>query len=193
MRHLLEEAPKTWEQGKFAEDIRQLDADAREFFQHHFYANSLGATKAAIARRLHALIAIPTFRRMFTAGSNVLDLYSETQERGSIILVNTNQQLLGRDGYVLFGRYVVARTMAAMLERANIPMRARRPTQLIIDEAAPYFDVSLDDLLTQVRQDGLTLLRLPVSPGLGAGEWSPRRTRRRSSPYAHQSFLLSRS
>jgi len=156
LRRLLEEAPRSWELSGFADDIRNLDQDAQDFFKFHFYSDSLKATKAGIARRLHALIAIPTFRRMFTAGSNVLDLYTETQERGSIILVNTNQQLLGRDGYLLFGRYVVARVMAAMLERAHIRDHTRRrTTHLIIDEAAPYFDDSFDDLLTQVRQYGL--------------------------------------
>ncbi len=157
LRHLLEENPPRadWTQSRFADDIRQLDQDSREFFERHFFSESLRATKGAIARRLHSLIAIPTFQRMFTAGSNALDLYSETQEKGSIVLVNTNQQLLGRDGYVLFGRYIVARTFAAMLERAQIAQHERRTTHLIIDEAAPYFDDSFDDLLTQVRQYGL--------------------------------------
>jgi hypothetical protein len=156
LRRLLEESPKHWEQSSFGDDIRALDQDARDFFQHHFYSDSLKTTRASIARRLHALIAIPTFRRMFTAGSNALDLYTETQDRGRTILVNTNQRLLGRDGYVLFGRYIVARTMAAMLERSHIrDHRERRTTHLIIDEAAPYFDQSFDDLLTQVRQYGL--------------------------------------
>lgn len=157
LRLLLEENPKpTWERSKFADDIRKLDSDARDFFQYHFYADpTLKSTKAAIARRLHALIAMPAFRRMFTADSNVLDLFSETQEKGTIVLVNVNQRLLGRDGYILFGRYVVARAMAAMLERAYIPERQRRTTHLIIDEAAPYFDESFDELLTQVRQYGL--------------------------------------
>jgi hypothetical protein len=93
---------------------------------------------------------------MFTASSNALDLYSETQIKGTIVLVNTNQHLLGEDGYVLFGRYIVARTMAAMFERAQIPdEKNRRTTHLIIDESAPYFDESFDALLTRVRQFGL--------------------------------------
>lgn len=155
LRHLLEEHPKTWEQSAFVEDIRRLDPDTQDFFKMHFFQDTLASTKAAIARRLHTLTAVPAFRRMFTAGSNALDLYSETQEKGSIVLVNTNQQLLGRDGYVLFGRYIIARTMAAVFERAIIPEHERRPTHLIIDEASPYFDDTFDDLLTQVRQFGL--------------------------------------
>jgi hypothetical protein len=155
LRHLLEENPKTWEKSAFADDIRRLDPDTQDFFKLHFYQDSLGSTKAAIARRLHTLTAVPAFRRMFTAGSNALDLYSETQDKGSIVLVNTNQHLLGRDGYVLFGRYIIARTMAAVLERALIPEHQRRLTHLIIDESSPYFDDTFDDLLTQVRQFGL--------------------------------------
>ncbi len=156
LRHLLEEAPRSWEQSRFASDIQHLDEDARDFFKHHFFADALKGTRASIARRLHALIAIPTFRRMFTASSNALDLYSETQDKASIVLVNTNQQLLSEDGYILFGRYIIARTMAAMFERAQIrDERKRRTTHLIIDESAPYFDASFDSLLTRVRQYGL--------------------------------------
>src|SRR5262249_52448103 len=84
-----------------------------------------------------------------------LDLYTETQEKGRIILVNTNQRLLQREGYVLFGRYIIARTFAAMLERASIPQHKRRTTHLIIDECGPYFDDFFDDILTQARQYGL--------------------------------------
>ena len=42
--------------------------------------------------------------------------------------------------------------MAAAFERASIPQEKRRPTFLIIDEAAPYFDDTFDKLLTRVRQ-----------------------------------------
>ena len=151
LRKVLEENPKHGLQGSaFRDDIMAMDANARDFFASHFYASTFGPTKAQIARRIHQLIVIPAFARMFTAASNALDLHADTQERASIILVNTNEAVLKEDSYILFGRYIIARTVAAMLERSTIPENKRRVTHLIIDEAAPYFDETFDTLLTRV-------------------------------------------
>jgi hypothetical protein len=88
---------------------------------------------------------------MFTT-SNRVDFYDELQNKGSIILINTSERVLKGEASTLFGRYAIARTMAAAFERAAIPEQKRRPTFLIIDEAAPYFDDTFDKLLTRVRQ-----------------------------------------
>jgi hypothetical protein len=155
LRQLLEEDPRSGYEGSaFKTDIDRLP-EVVDFFKHHFYSRSFAPTRAHVARRLHSMIVIPAFRRMFTADANVLDLYSETQEKSSIIVVNTNQQLLKDDGSILFGRYIIARCMAAAFERAAIPEKQRRITHLFVDEAAPYFDDTLDSLLTRVRQFGL--------------------------------------
>ena len=108
LRRLLEEAPKGYLQSDFRDDIERLDPDAKAFFEHHFFSESLKTTRASIARRLHGLLAIPAFRRMFTASANGLDLFAEIQ-KGSIILVNTNANLLKEDGMALFGRYIIVR------------------------------------------------------------------------------------
>ena len=151
LRKLLEETPADARRSEFWPEIERLDPDTRDFFQHHFFKKSLEGTRASIARRIHSLVAIPAFRRMFTASANTLDLFSEMQ-KGTIVLVNTNQQLLKDDGMVLFGRFVIARALAAALERASVPVEKRRPVFLIVDEAAPYFDESFERLLTRVRQ-----------------------------------------
>jgi hypothetical protein len=157
LRHLLEEAPKNYLQSDFRQDIERLDPDAKAFFEHHFFSESLKTTRASIARRLHGLLAIPAFRRMFTASANGLDLFAEMQ-KGSIILVNTNANLLKEDGMALFGRYIIVRTLAAAFERSTIPIDQRRPAFLIVDEAAPYFDATFESLLTRVRQFRLGLV-----------------------------------
>jgi hypothetical protein len=151
LRHLLEETPKSYLQSDFHDDIEQLDPDAKAFFEHHFFSESLKTTRASIARRLHGLLAIPAFRRMFTASANGLDLFAEMQ-KGSIILVNTNANLLKEDGMALFGRYIIVRTLAAAFERSTIPVAERKAAFLIVDEAAPYFDATFEALLTRVRQ-----------------------------------------
>ena len=155
LRRLLEEDCKRYEQSAYASAIAELDEDAQDFFRSHFYSDELKKTRAAIARRLQLLLSIPAFARMFITSRNALDLYGETQDKRSIILVNTNERLLKEGGYILFGRYIVARTMAAILERASIPRQQRTITHLIIDEGSPYMDETFDTLLTRVRQYGL--------------------------------------
>jgi hypothetical protein len=133
-----------------------MDDDTRAFFENHYYEDAVAATRAALARRIYTMTAFyPAFRRMFTAQENGLDLYARTQDEGAIILVNTNEGILRRDGSILFGRYIIARLIAAIRERATIPRQNRRSTELIIDEASPYFDETFDYLLTGVAQFGL--------------------------------------
>jgi hypothetical protein len=154
LRQLLEEpAAKVggYQHSAFKHYIDQLDQDARDFFATHFYSQSLTGTRLNVAQRLHKVVGVPAFRRMFTASTNVLDLYADMQA-GKIILVNTNQQLLKEDSHILFGRYIIARALAAAFERATLLPEQRNPAFLIVDEAAPYFDQTFESLLTRVRQ-----------------------------------------
>jgi Type IV secretion-system coupling protein DNA-binding domain len=151
LRHILEESPKSYQDSAYKEYIDALDPDSFAFFKHHFFSDSLRATRQAVARRIHSLTSIPAFRRMFTASANTLDLFAE-MDKGTCVLVNTNANLLKEEGMVLFGRYVIARALAAALERSTVPDDDRKSAFLIVDEAAPYFDATFDQLLTRVRQ-----------------------------------------
>jgi len=71
---------------------------------------------------------------------------------GSLILVNTNVDLLKEDGMTLFGRYIIANALSAAFQRRKIPLEKRVPTVLVIDEAAPYFDETFERLFTRARQ-----------------------------------------
>ncbi|MGO8866412.1 MAG: hypothetical protein ACLQME_07930 [Alphaproteobacteria bacterium] len=145
---LLEDADET--QSKFAPYIARLDPTARAFFKNQFYASTNRPMRGQIARRLYGLVQVPAFERMFST-VNKLDMFAELQ-RGSIILVNTSVRLLKEDASSLFGRYIIARTLAAAFERAAIDEHQRKPAFLIVDEAAPYFDETFDAMLTRVRQ-----------------------------------------
>ena len=145
LRELLED-----DANKFAPQIAKLDPTAQAFFQNHFYAKTFRPTRTAIAQRLYGLIQVPAFDRMFSSVNRV-DMFTELQ-RGSIVLINTSTRLLKEDASPLFGRYMIARTLAAIFERAALPEEDRRPAFLIIDEAAPYFDDTFDAMLTRVRQ-----------------------------------------
>ena len=159
---LLEEHPKGHQNSKFKDDIDRLDNGA-DFFKNHFFADSLSATRASIARRIHSLLAIPAFRRMFTASVNSLDLFDE-MNKGTTILVNTNVNLLKEDGMVLFGRYIIARALSAAFERASMPFNKRKPAFLVIDEAAPYSTSYLRSYLPALANSNwLPLWRFSIS------------------------------
>lgn len=150
LKVLLEEQPKTWQDSRFVDDIRKLP-HGRDFFESQFFQKSLSSTRASIARRIHSLLAVPAFRRMFSLPYNRLDLFTE-MNKGTTVLVNTNVNMLKEDAMALFGRYIIASTIAAGFQRATIPLNERKPTYLIVDEAAPYFDDTFEKLLTRLRQ-----------------------------------------
>jgi len=150
LRNVLEESNKGgYEASKLKPYIDKLDSTARDFFRLQFFTERVAVTRASILQRLSSVVRVPAFERMFST-VNKIDFF-EKMQNGSCILVNTSEAVL-KDGSVLFGRYIIARVMAAAFERASLPDEARRPTFLIVDEAAPYFDDQFEKLLTRVRQ-----------------------------------------
>ena len=150
LRQVLEDDPKGgYANSRYRAAIDALDATAQDFFKNQYF--ELKGFREQIAQRVYGLVQVPAFQRMF-ATDNKVDFFDELQNRGSIIVVNTSESILKQDASTLFGRYIIARTMAAAFERTSIPQEKRRPTFLIIDEAAPYFDDTFDKLLTRVRQ-----------------------------------------
>lgn len=153
----LEEDVKRVEQSKYYPHIVALDPTARNFFEKQFYKNAtFTTTRMSLARRLYDVIRVPAFERMFASPQNKLSMFDAIQ-RKSVICVNTSDAML-KDASPLFGRYMIAATMAAVFERVAIPESEWRQAYLIIDEAASYFDESLEKLLRQARKYKLGVL-----------------------------------
>lgn len=158
LRELMEEDAKSVRESKFRDAILALDATARAFFENQFFNRSaFGQTRQQIARRLYGVLQVPAFDRMFSASQNKLDMF-DAMQRGTIVLVNTSKALLKSEASSLFGRYIIAQTLAAAFERVAIPESARHPAFLLIDEAADYFDASLETILSQARKFNLGVL-----------------------------------
>ena len=158
LRELMEEDVKSVHESKFREAIFALDDTARAFFENQFFNRSaFGQTRQQIARRLYGVLQVPAFDRMFSASQNKLDMF-DAMQRGNIVLVNTSKALLKSEASALFGRYVIAQTLAAAFERVAIPESGRHPAFLLIDEAADYFDASLETILSQARKFNLGVL-----------------------------------
>src|SRR3712207_2501465 len=87
---------------------------------------------------------------MFANERNKVDLFS-AMNRGSIILINTAKDLLKQEGCEILGRFFLALICQAAQERAGIPEDRRRATFVYIDEAADYFDESLESI-NQLRK-----------------------------------------
>ena len=130
--------------------IDAMPESTQMFFNKEFGDRSYTETKTQIKRRLYGIIENQTFERMFSAPKNKIDIPTALNE-GKIVLVNTAKDFL-KSGSSILGRYFIALTLQAALERAAIPEGRRRPAFLYIDEAAEYFDNNIDNLLNQARK-----------------------------------------
>lgn len=134
----------------YADAIAALPEIPREFFLRDFMSKTFEQTKEQIRYRLQAIIENPTMARLFTSPETKVDLFTE-MNRGAVILVDTAKDFL-KENSSTFGRLFISLVLQAVLERAAIPEHARKPTFLIVDEAASFFSSNIDDLLTEARK-----------------------------------------
>lgn len=131
--------------------VAELPGTARSFFETQFFERGYNATREQILRRLYGVLQNPSFERMFASPQNKLDLFP-VLNNGGIVLVNTAKDFMKTEASSIFGRYIIALTFKAAMERAIMPEHKRRPTFLWIDEASEYFDDNIDSLLIQARK-----------------------------------------
>jgi hypothetical protein len=129
----------------------KIEGSAGDFFRNDFNDRQFAETKKQILRRLWGVLENPTFERLFSHPRNKLDMF-DALNSGKIVLVNTAKDFLKAERSSILGRFFIALTFQAALERAAIPDHLRRPAFLYIDEAADYFDDTIDSLLTQARK-----------------------------------------
>lgn len=143
---------------KYRPYMEKLDGSAKHFFANEFFSPSFSATKKQIQRRLWGILANPIFERMLSHRDNRIDLF-EALNDGKIVLINTAKDLLKSEGSSILGKFFIAKTSQAVLERATIPSDQRRPAFIYVDEAQDYFDETMGELLNQARKYnvGLTL------------------------------------
>jgi len=130
--------------------IAALPDVQREFFRRDFMSKTFEQTKEQIRYRLQAIIENPTMARLFTSTETKVDLFTELN-RGAVILVDTAKDFL-KENSSTFGRLFISLVLQAVLERAAIDEDDRKPTFLIVDEAASFFSSNIDDLLTEARK-----------------------------------------
>jgi len=155
-------------QDRYAGDIAKLDENLQRFFTVDYPSRDYNRTREAIRRKLDGLLLNPTFRRLFSATKNKIDMYEEL-ERQKLIIIDTNKPMLDDAASAFFGRLFIAMILRASHRRFN-ERRDLRPIYLIVDEAHEYFDKSISDMLEQARKAniGLILAHQSISQSRGA-------------------------
>lgn len=124
-----------------------LNPMARAFMEREFVDRSYTQTREQIRRRLYGVLENDAFRRMFSSARNTVDV-AAALNRGAVLLVDTAKSHLKSDASALMGRYFIALTLQAALEREG----NKRDAFLYIDEAGEYFDDNIDTLLNEARK-----------------------------------------
>ena len=143
----------------FAIDNLKPGSAVREFFEHDFNSKEYAQTKDEVVGRIATLLLNPTFEAMFTQPQNKLDMLSEINA-GKVILINTSQHLLKRDGVKFFGRFMLALIANAVAERGDIAEADKTPTLVYLDEAYEYIkdDLNIVTMLAQARKQQIGIV-----------------------------------
>lgn len=153
---------------KFAAEISQLDENMQRFFEVDYPSPDYKRTREAIRRRMDGLLLNPTFRRLFSATENKIDMFEEMANQ-KLILIDTNKPMLDDAPSAYFGRLFIALILRASYRRFGAGA-TKRPVYLIVDEAHEYFDRSISDMLEQARKAniGLVVAHQSISQARGA-------------------------
>ncbi len=135
----------------YRDAVVKLGATGQRFFERDYEDKTFRDTRQQIGWRIDGLLVNTAFERMFAARESKLDLFTALND-GKIILCNTAKEHLRDEASSIFGKYMIAATLAAILDRARIPEHERRPATLIIDEAHEYLSSDIEMLLRQARK-----------------------------------------
>jgi hypothetical protein len=133
----------------YAKVVDALPELEREFFQKDFKLPAYRPTQEQIKYRLRAILSNKSLSKLFLSPNSTIDFHEEIN-RGSVILIDTNKDYLGKTNSGYMGRVSIMLLLKAILERAANP--SERPVFVYIDEAGEYFDASIDNFLTEARK-----------------------------------------
>ena len=136
---------------KFAAEIAQLDPLHRTFFENLWYTGNFQETRDALMWKVGAALDDATFRKMFTAKRNALDVSRWIEER-KIVLIKSGDQL-DKEGTRLFFLFLVGQYYAAAKRRDAIPESQRHLAMMFVDEASVVLSSKIiSDVLVEIRK-----------------------------------------
>jgi hypothetical protein len=138
---------------QYQNDIDRLPHIQRQFFKDDFDSpkGMFLSTRKEVKYRLQGIMGDPVLGRLLGSTTTELDL-TDALNKGSIILIDTSRDVLGKEASSLYGRVFIFFLIQALYTRLPIPEQKRYPTHLLIDEAQEYFDSNVNDLLNQMRK-----------------------------------------
>lgn len=136
---------------KYRDYIHTLDPYTVDFFETRFISKVFDPTRGEIFWRLDTIMSEPTFRKMFSAPRNKLNLFEELG-KGKVICINSNKDILKDKGTELFGRFFIAMILQATRRRVNAGQTS--PCFVYIDEAHEYIaeEPKVASLIDQARK-----------------------------------------
>jgi hypothetical protein len=140
---------------KYQRYIDTLDQTERDFFASDFNTNAqFKQTREQVNARLLAVLGNKTFLRMFSSPRSKIDLFTEINTPGKVILINAEKGLLKEEGTELFGRFFLALINQAAARRSTIPKDQRLPCYVYVDECHNYIknDPKIQVILAEARQ-----------------------------------------
>jgi len=147
--------------GKYQRYIDTLDPVEREFFATDFNTNAqFKQTREQVNARLLAVLGNKTFLRMFSSPRSKIDLFTEINTPGKVILINAEKGLLKEEGTELFGRFFLALINQAAAQRSTIRPEARLPCYVYVDECHNYIknDPKIQVILAEARQQRVPII-----------------------------------
>jgi hypothetical protein len=141
--------------------IDTLDPIAREFFASDFNNNAqFKQTREQVNARLLAVLGNQTFLRMFSSKRSKVDLFTEINTPGKVILINAEKGLLKEEGTELFGRFFLGLINQAAAQRTSIPKEQRLPCYVYVDECHNYIksDPKIQVILAEARQQKVGMI-----------------------------------
>ena len=133
-RQSLENCPALWRAA-----VARLPELSGRFFKEQYFTNYT-STRDEISSRLYGIVEHPSIQSVFNARENKFDMF-EALQTGKTVIVNVPNALLTSAGAELFGRYMIALTLAAAFERITIRDKSKwRPAFLYIDEFQEFAD-----------------------------------------------------
>jgi hypothetical protein len=111
---------------------------------------------APVLNKVGAFTANPLVRNIVGQQKSAFNI-RQIMDEGKILLVNLSRGQVGEDNAAILGALMVTKIQLAAMSRADMPLDARRPFYLYVDEFQNFATDSFAVILSEARKYGLNL------------------------------------
>jgi hypothetical protein len=115
---------------------------------------ALEAVAPYIVSKATQIAGNPILRPILCAPSSSVD-FDACLDEGRTVLFNLGRGILGAPDAALLGGVLSIRLFAAAMARGRLPLAARRPVRVVMDEFPGYASTVLGEAMAEVRKFGL--------------------------------------